>query len=135
MIVPLVSQGELIGAISLGPRLSQQDYSSDDRGLLSNLSVQAAPAVRVAQLVRQQQLEARQRERIEQELRVAQLVQQTLLPKAPPALAGWRIDRYYQPAREVGGDFYDFIELPDGRCWRRRAGCEGCSGLRDNIAR
>jgi serine phosphatase RsbU (regulator of sigma subunit)/anti-sigma regulatory factor (Ser/Thr protein kinase) len=115
MVVPLISQGELIGVISLGPRLSQQDYSSDDRGLLSNLAVQAAPAVRVAQLVRQQQIEARQRERIEHELRVAQLVQQTLLPKAIPSLAGWQIDRHYQPAREVGGDFYDFINLPDGQ--------------------
>src|SRR5215207_7010167 len=78
MVVPLVSQGELIGVISLGPRMSQQEYSSDDRGLLSNLSVQAAPALRVAQLVRQQQIEALKRERIAQELRVAQLVQQTL---------------------------------------------------------
>jgi serine phosphatase RsbU (regulator of sigma subunit) len=115
VVLPLVSQGDLIGAISLGPRLSQQEYSSDDRGLLSNLSVQAAPAVRVAQLVRQQQLEALQRERIAQELRVAQLVQQTLLPKEVPAIDGWRIGRYYQPAREVGGDFYDFIDLPDDR--------------------
>jgi serine phosphatase RsbU (regulator of sigma subunit)/anti-sigma regulatory factor (Ser/Thr protein kinase) len=115
MVVPLVSQGELIGVISLGPRMSEQEYSSDDRGLLSNLSVQAAPALRVAQLVRQQQLEALQRERLAQELRVAQLVQQTLLPKQIPAIGGWRIDRYYQPAREVGGDFYDFINLPDGR--------------------
>jgi len=71
--------------------------------------------VRVAQLVRQQQLEALQRERIAQELRVAHLVQQTLLPKAIPDLARYRLDRYYQPAREVGGDFYDFIELSNGR--------------------
>jgi serine phosphatase RsbU (regulator of sigma subunit)/anti-sigma regulatory factor (Ser/Thr protein kinase) len=115
VVVPLVGQGELIGVISLGPRLSQREYSSDDRGLLNNLAVQAAPAVRVAQLVRQQQIEARQRERIAQELRVAQLVQQTLLPHTIPNLAGWRIDRYYQPAREVGGDFYDFIDLTNGR--------------------
>jgi serine phosphatase RsbU (regulator of sigma subunit)/anti-sigma regulatory factor (Ser/Thr protein kinase) len=115
VVVPLVSQGELIGVISLGPRLSQQDYTSDDRALLSNLAVQAAPAVRVAQLVRQQQVAALQRERIEQELRVAHLVQQTLLPHALPQVAGYQLDRYYQPAREVGGDFYDFIDLPDGR--------------------
>jgi serine phosphatase RsbU (regulator of sigma subunit) len=115
IVVPLVSQGELIGLLSLGPRLSQQDYSTDDRGLLSNLATQASPAVRVAQLVRQQQAEARQRERLAQELKVAHLVQQTLLPKDVPALPSWQIDRYYQPAREVGGDFYDFIELPEGR--------------------
>jgi len=115
MVVPLVSQGDLIGLLSLGPRMSQQEYSSDDRGLLNNLATQAAPAVRVAQLVRQQQEEARLRERLAQELKVAHLVQQTLLPKHVPALPNWQIDRYYQPAREVGGDFYDFIDLPNGR--------------------
>src|SRR5829696_7636759 len=83
LVVPLVSQGELIGLLNLGPRLSQQEYSADDRKLLNDLSSQTAPAVRVAQLVRQQQ-EAQERERIEQELRVARLIQQTLLPKAVP---------------------------------------------------
>jgi serine phosphatase RsbU (regulator of sigma subunit) len=54
------------------------------------------------------------RERIEEELRVARLIQQTLLPKQIPDLAGWEFARRYEPARAVGGDFYDFIELPDG---------------------
>jgi serine phosphatase RsbU (regulator of sigma subunit)/anti-sigma regulatory factor (Ser/Thr protein kinase) len=111
--VPLVSQGELIGLLNLGSRLSEQEYSADDRALLSNLATQAAPALRVAQLVRQQKEEARQRERIEQELRIARLIQQTLLPKVLPELPGWQVSAYYQPAREVGGDFYDFIELPE----------------------
>jgi hypothetical protein len=52
LVVPLVSQGELIGLLNLGSRLSQQGYSADDRKLLSDLSTQTAPAVRVAQLVR-----------------------------------------------------------------------------------
>jgi serine phosphatase RsbU (regulator of sigma subunit)/anti-sigma regulatory factor (Ser/Thr protein kinase) len=110
--VPLVSQGELIGLLNLGPRLSEQEYSADDRTLLSNLATQAAPALRVAQLVRQQKEEARARERIEQELRVARLIQQTLLPKELPQLPGWAVSAYYQPASEVGGDFYDFVALP-----------------------
>src|SRR5215212_2147300 len=96
--VPLVSQGELIGLLTLGPRLSQQEYSADDHALLSNLAAQAAPAVRVAQLVRQQQVEAQERERIEQELRIARLIQQTLLPKAVPELSGWQVRAYYRPA-------------------------------------
>src|ERR671917_712388 len=115
LVVPLVSQGELIGLLNLGPRLSQQEYSADDRKLLSDLATQTAPAVRVAQLVRQQQQEAKERERIEQELRVARLIQQTLLPKALPELPGYEVAAYYQPAREVGGDFYDFLTLEDGR--------------------
>ncbi len=115
VVVPLVSQGELIGLLNLGPRLSQQEYSADDRKLLSDLAAQTAPAVRVAQLVRQQQQEAQERERIAQELRVARLIQQTLLPKALPETPGYELAAHYQPAREVGGDFYDFVELGDGR--------------------
>ncbi len=115
LALPLVSQGELVGLINLSERLSEQDYSSDDRRLLGNLATQAAPAVRVAQLVRQQQLEALELQRIEQELRVARLIQQFLLPKSVPAVAGWEVTAHYQPARAVGGDFYDFIAFPDGR--------------------
>ncbi|HUP18046.1 MAG TPA: SpoIIE family protein phosphatase [Acidimicrobiia bacterium] len=115
LIVPLVSQGELIGTLNLGRRLSDQPYSTDDRKLLAGLASQVAPAIRVAQLVRQQEAEAKERERFEQELRVASLIQQTLLPKELPHLAGWEIEAYYQSARAVGGDIYDFIPLQDGR--------------------
>src|SRR3954467_1830979 len=115
LVVPLVSQGELIGVLNLGPRLSEQDYSGDDRKLLDNLAAQAAPAVRVGQLVRQQESEARSRERIEQELKVATLIQQNFLPKELPDLSGWQVAAYYRPAREVGGDFYDVIPLPEGK--------------------
>jgi serine phosphatase RsbU (regulator of sigma subunit)/anti-sigma regulatory factor (Ser/Thr protein kinase) len=113
LVVPLVSQGELIGLLNLGPRRSEQEYSADDRKLLNDLAGHAAPAVRVAQLVREQEAEVRQRERIEQELRVAQLIQQQFLPHELPDLEGWKLAAYYGPAREVGGDFYDFIKLPD----------------------
>jgi serine phosphatase RsbU (regulator of sigma subunit)/anti-sigma regulatory factor (Ser/Thr protein kinase) len=115
LAVPLVSQGELIGVLNLGPRRSEQDYSSDDRKLLDNLAAQAAPALRVGQLVREQEAEAATRQRFEQELEVARLIQQNFLPKELPQLPGWQIAAYYRPAREVGGDFYDVIPLPDGR--------------------
>jgi serine phosphatase RsbU (regulator of sigma subunit)/anti-sigma regulatory factor (Ser/Thr protein kinase) len=113
LVVPLISQGELIGLLNLGPRRSEQEYSADDRKLLNDLAGHAAPAVRVAQLVREQEAEVRQRERIEQELRVAQLIQQQFLPQELPDLPGWQVAAYYGPAREVGGDFYDFIRLPN----------------------
>src|SRR3954463_8526078 len=115
LAVPLVSQGELIGVLNLGPRLSEQEYSSDDRKLLDNLAAQAAPALRVGQLVRQQQAEAATRQRFEQELEVAKLIQQNFLPKQLPELNGWQVAAYYRPAREVGGDFYDVIPLPEGK--------------------
>jgi serine phosphatase RsbU (regulator of sigma subunit)/anti-sigma regulatory factor (Ser/Thr protein kinase) len=115
MTIPLVSQGELVGLLNLGARRSDQEYSSDDRRLLNTLASQAAPAIRVAQLAREQQKEALERERVENELRVARLIQQTLLPKELPAIPGWQLTAYYQSAREVGGDFYDFLYFEDGR--------------------
>jgi serine phosphatase RsbU (regulator of sigma subunit)/predicted ester cyclase len=59
--------------------------------------------------------EMRERERIEQELRVARRIQHASLPEEVPQLEGWQISPYYQPAREVGGDFYDFHLLSEGR--------------------
>src|ERR671918_88271 len=115
LVVPLVSQGELIGLLNLGPRRSEQEYSADDRKLLNDLAGHAAPAVRVAQLVREQEAEVRERERMQQELEVARLIQQQFLPHELPDLPGWDVAAYYKPARAVGGDFYDFIELPDGQ--------------------
>src|SRR5918994_2023321 len=59
--------------------------------------------------------EIRERQRVEHDLRVARSIQQASLPKEVPMLKGWQIAPYYQPAREVGGDFYDFHLLPEGR--------------------
>lgn len=115
LVVPLLSQGELIGLLNLGPRLSEQEYSSEDRRLLDNLAGQVAPAVRNAQLVLQQKEEVAKRERIQQELEVARIVQQHFLPAELPKHAGWEVAVHYQAARIMGGDFYDFVELPDER--------------------
>jgi serine phosphatase RsbU (regulator of sigma subunit) len=59
--------------------------------------------------------EIHERELVEQELRVARSIQQASLPKEVPQLQGWKFSPYYRPAREVGGDFYDFHLLPEGR--------------------
>ena len=67
---------------------------------------------RLAQELEQERIE---REHIEQELKVARRIQQASLPKEVPTLEGWQITPYYRPAREVGGDFYDFLALKDGR--------------------
>jgi len=56
-----------------------------------------------------------ERERIEQELQVARRIQQASLPKEVPQLEGWQISPLYRPAREVGGDFYDFHLLPEDK--------------------
>src|SRR5215218_2794537 len=56
-----------------------------------------------------------ERERVEQELKVARSIQHASLPKEVPQLEGWQISPFYKPAREVGGDFYDFHILSEGR--------------------
>jgi hypothetical protein len=72
--------------------------------------------------LRRQRLEQEriERARIEQELKVARRIQQASLPQEVPTLEGWEITPYYQPAREVGGDFYDFHLLSEGRLGLRR---------------
>src|SRR5215218_8045319 len=71
-----------------------------------------AGAELMGQRLEQERIE---RERIEQELEVAQRIQQASLPEEVPELEGWQISPHYRPAREVGGDFYDFLELEEGR--------------------
>jgi len=69
-----------------------------------------------SELMRQRLEQERiERERVEQELQVARRIQQASLPKVVPELEGWQITPFYRPAREVGGDFYDFHPLSQGR--------------------
>jgi serine phosphatase RsbU (regulator of sigma subunit) len=67
------------------------------------------------QILIEQNARQAERARMEQEMRTAQHIQQSLLPRQAPALPGWQFTPYYKPAREVGGDFYDFLALDDGR--------------------
>jgi serine phosphatase RsbU (regulator of sigma subunit) len=86
---------------------------------LANLVSQVATAIFMRREIeareRRLKQEAHARERIEQELHVARRIQQASLPESVPALKGWEISPSYRPAREVGGDFYDFLQLENGR--------------------
>ncbi len=113
ILLPLVSQGELLGLLILWPRMKGQRYTFEHLYLLRSLAQHVAQALRVVELVQEQQARATERERIEQELRTAREIQQTFLPKEGPDVPGWQLVSYYHPAREVGGDFYDFIPLAD----------------------
>jgi serine phosphatase RsbU (regulator of sigma subunit)/anti-sigma regulatory factor (Ser/Thr protein kinase) len=115
VVVPLVTSGELVGVIALGARRSERTYTRADKRLLDSLARYAAPALRLGQLMREQEAEARERERVDQELHVAQLIQQQFLPHELPELRGWQVSAFYRPAATIGGDFYDLIELDDGR--------------------
>lgn len=113
--VPLLARGELVGVMGSGMPTSGPDYTTDERELLAMLAERIAPALDVAQAEHEQEEAEREREQAEQELQTARRIQEALLPKVVPQLAGWQIAALYQPARAVGGDFYDFIELRDGR--------------------
>lgn len=113
--VSLVSRGEIVGLLALGKPAGGMPYTLDERALLIALADVVSPALNIALHDHEQDVIAQHRDRVEQELQTARRIQGALLPKTVPALAGWRIATYYQPAREVGGDFYDFLQLPDGR--------------------
>ncbi len=113
--VPLISQEELLGLLNLGPSLCGRQYSPDEQTLLARIATHAPSALRVAAMVQAQEQLIRERERLEQELRTAHYIQHSLLPKNMPTLPGWQIIPYYQPAREVGGDFYDVHRFDDGQ--------------------
>jgi len=126
ILLPFTNQGELIGLLILGPHLKGDRYTRDELALLNSLALQVGSALRVALLVQEQKEQVRQRERIEQEqrrererieqeLQTARSIQHAFLPGNTPTLPGWRFAPYYQPARDVGGDFYDFLPFEDGR--------------------
>jgi serine phosphatase RsbU (regulator of sigma subunit)/anti-sigma regulatory factor (Ser/Thr protein kinase) len=107
----LVDRGEVVGVLCL----SEYPAMLDLRERLAALGNQVAPVVRVAERLFERETQTRQRERVEQELQVARRIQLSFLPQTVPEIAGWHITPTYQPAREVGGDFYDFLRLADGR--------------------
>jgi serine phosphatase RsbU (regulator of sigma subunit) len=115
VLVPLVAGGSLAGVLDLGQRSSDSRYSALDLELLDRLGQSAGPALQLAYEVRVREKEAQNRERATHELELARKIQQGLLPHGFPEIHGWAFDAFYSPAREVGGDFYDWLELPDGR--------------------
>src|SRR5215204_5989782 len=114
-VLTIVENARLYNSLQ-GTYLEMEKKEEEVRQL--NKDLEKRVAERTEQLksaMAKQQKVAQERERIEQELRVARMIQHTLLPKSLPELEGHQIAVYYQPAREVGGDFYDFLDLPDGR--------------------
>ena len=81
----------------------------------NQMAEQLVESIKQSQALAEQNARIEERARIEQEMHTAQLIQRSLLPKELPDLPGWKITTYYQPAREVGGDLYDFLILKDGR--------------------
>lgn len=111
MCVPLLTQdGKVLGVIQLDIQDKTRKFDTDDMEILTSVASQASVSVEHAQLHREKMKHAR----MERELAFARDVQHSFLPRAMPELEGYSFWAYYQAARQVGGDFYDFLRLPNG---------------------
>ncbi|MBN1449128.1 MAG: SpoIIE family protein phosphatase [Bacteroidetes bacterium] len=111
LMVPMFLQDKLLGAVNVGPKLSGSVYSQEDIDLLSTVAGHAAIALENARLHRSEIND----QKIQEQLKIAQRIQQGLLPKDNPSNDRLDIDGVSIPAMTVGGDYYDYIELPGNR--------------------
>ena len=111
LMVPMFLQDRLIGSINVGPKMSGSVYSQEDMDLLSTVASQAAIAIENARLHRSEI----DKQKIAEQLKIAQRIQQGLLPKSNPRIDRLDIAGISIPAMTVGGDYYDYIELPGNR--------------------
>jgi serine phosphatase RsbU (regulator of sigma subunit) len=112
MSAPLLDvEGQPFGVVQIDSSDVRAAFGPDDLEVMVGAVSQAAIAVRYARLYE----EGLRRQVIERDLQLARQVQLSLLPGGSPPCAGYEFFAYYQTAHEVGGDYYDFIELPGGR--------------------
>lgn len=114
LLLPLGAKDKLHGFISLGEKQSEQPYSSADLRLLQSVAVQTGLALENSQLTAAIAHEVAQKEILNRELEIAREVQQRLFPQKLPAIADLDYAGHCRPAQGVGGDYYDFLEIPNG---------------------
>jgi serine phosphatase RsbU (regulator of sigma subunit) len=109
LCVPIRAQEKPIGAVVLGRRVTADDFSAGDEKLILAIATEGGVAYDRA-LLHEERI---QRERVEEELSIGRRIQLSLLPSSLPVHPGWEFAAMYRAARQVGGDFYDFIELAE----------------------
>ena len=109
--VPMSVKGRMTGLLTLFNKKSESGFSSDDQRLLSIIAAQSAHVIEHARLLQKEQ----ELLRMEEEYKMAKEIQLNILPKKIPSIEGYDIFAINIPAREVGGDYYDFIKLPGNR--------------------
>jgi sigma-B regulation protein RsbU (phosphoserine phosphatase) len=115
ILLPLAGREKLLGFISLGAKQSEEPFTGSDLRLLQSVANQTGLALENAQLVAAITEEAAQRERLNREVEIAREVQERLFPQELPPTAGLDYSGACRPALGVGGDYYDFLALPEGR--------------------
>jgi sigma-B regulation protein RsbU (phosphoserine phosphatase) len=114
LLLPLSINDKLLGFISLGPKRSEEPFTSNDLRLLKSLATQTGLALENAKLVAAITEEVAQRERLNREVEIAREVQERLFPQELPPVAGLDYCGACRPAMGVGGDYYDFLALSGG---------------------
>jgi len=122
LALPLMSKGDMLGIMIVDYTGPEHRSTRRLMTILSGIAGQAAMAVENERLLR----EAAEQERMKQELEVAKRIQASFLPESCPSMPGWELAALWRSAREVGGDFYDFISLSG---WPHGEGKEGRIGL------
>jgi serine phosphatase RsbU (regulator of sigma subunit) len=107
LCVPLLVKEQSLGVIYVDNRLQAGIFGPDDLELLVSIASSAAVAIENARLYKV----AREKGRLEHELEMARQVQTNLIPNSTPSIPGWEVAAWWQPARQVSGDFYDFVQL------------------------
>jgi sigma-B regulation protein RsbU (phosphoserine phosphatase) len=115
LLLPMPGHNKLMGVMSLGPKRSEAAWSHTDLQVLQTVARQTGLALEVSELARSLALEAAQRERVNREIEIAREVQERLFPQQMPTIPGATVAGCCRPALGVGGDYYDVIELEDGR--------------------
>ena len=110
LCVPLLVKAHNLGAIYVDNRMQAGIFTHSDLELLTAIASSAAIAIENARLYQV----AVEKGRLERELQVARQVQSSLMPQEMPQAAGWEFSAHWRPARQVAGDYYDFIPYPDG---------------------
>jgi sigma-B regulation protein RsbU (phosphoserine phosphatase) len=115
-VVPLLGRGgRLAGLIALGPRLSEEPYSREDKRLLASVAGQAGMALEGIRMAEEMARRLETERRGAHEMELAQQVQHRLLPQEAPPLRTLDYAGRCVQARAVGGDYYDFLDLGPGR--------------------
>jgi sigma-B regulation protein RsbU (phosphoserine phosphatase) len=115
LLLPLMTKQNLLGIISLGEKRSEAPYSSTDLRLLKSVATQTALALSNAELTSAIAVEIGRREKLNREIEIAREVQERLFPQRLPEIAGLDYFGRCRTALGVGGDYYDFLALPDGK--------------------
>lgn len=114
LLLPLMARDDLPGFISLGPKLSEEPFSRGDLRLLQAVATQAGLALQNSRLTAVVATEIAKREMLHREVEIAREVQERLFPQSLPRVEGLDYFGCCRPALAVGGDYYDFLTLPDG---------------------